>query len=119
MYMCRYALFKLLTDCASPAAPQILAYSYEPPSKELDYLADVKPVMEKCCVVCHSCYNSPCQLKLSSREGLDRGASKEKIYNGERLSTMDSSRLFIDDDSTKEWRGKYGVNRGQENFWDV
>ena len=45
--------------------------------RKVDYLGDVKPILDKRCVVCHSCYNSPCQLKMSSYEGLDRGASKK------------------------------------------
>ncbi len=63
--------------------------------RKVDYLADVKPILDKRCVVCHSCYNSPCQLKMSSYEGLDRGASKKKIYNATRLKTMDPTRLFV------------------------
>ncbi|MEK6249565.1 MAG: fatty acid cis/trans isomerase, partial [Planctomycetales bacterium] len=74
--------------------------------RKVDYLADVKPILDKRCVVCHSCYNSPCQLKMSSYEGLDRGASKKKIYNATRLKTMDPTRLFIDAESTEEWRKK-------------
>ena len=74
--------------------------------RKVDYLGDVKPILDKRCVVCHSCYNSPCQLKMSSYEGLDRGASKKKIYNATRLKTMDPTRLFVDADSTEEWRKK-------------
>lgn len=74
--------------------------------RKVDYLADVKPILDKRCVVCHSCYNSPCQLKLSSYEGLDRGASKKQIYNATRLKTMDPTRLFVDAETTEEWRKK-------------
>ncbi|HET8708124.1 MAG TPA: hypothetical protein VFM46_17595, partial [Pseudomonadales bacterium] len=28
----------------------------------LDYLNNVKPILEKRCVVCHACYDAPCQL---------------------------------------------------------
>ena len=76
------------------------------PQTRIDYLKEVKPILDKRCVVCHSCYNSPCQLKLSSFEGIDRGASKDKVYLGERLTAQDPSRLFIDAKSTKEWREK-------------
>ncbi|WP_415398408.1 fatty acid cis/trans isomerase [Sulfurimonas sp. CS5] len=76
------------------------------PQARIDYLKEVKPILDKRCVVCHSCYNSPCQLKLSSFEGIDRGASKEKVYLGERLMAQDPSRLFIDAKDTKEWREK-------------
>jgi hypothetical protein len=105
------ALFLLLLyGCAKPI-PQPPAYAFEPPTRQLDYLADVEPILVKRCVVCHSCYNSPCQLKLSSWDGLDRGASKEKIYNAGRLKTMDPSRLLVDAHSTAEWREKgfFGV----------
>ena len=74
--------------------------------RKVDYLSEVKPLLDKRCVVCHSCYNSPCQLKMSSFEGLDRGASKKKIYNATRLKTMDPTRLFVDADSTEAWREK-------------
>ncbi len=47
----------------------------------------IKPIIENRCVVCHGCYDAPCQLKLESRSGLERGASKERVYNGERLLT--------------------------------
>jgi len=80
--------------------------SVEVPTQKVDYLKEVKPILDNRCVVCHSCYNSPCQLKLSSFEGLDRGASKEKVYLGERLKAQDPSRLFIDAQTTKQWREK-------------
>ncbi|MCP3888967.1 MAG: peptidylprolyl isomerase [Desulfobulbaceae bacterium] len=108
-----------LTGCAFPP-PQTPAYHFEPPAKQLDYLSDVRPVLVKRCVVCHSCYNSPCQLKLSSWEGLERGASKEQIYNGARLETMDPSRLFIDGHSTEDWRKKgfFSVRQTEEQSYD-
>jgi hypothetical protein len=115
------SLSLLLAGCASPPAPQIPAYSFTPPAKKLDYLNDVQPVLTKRCVVCHSCYNSPCQLKLSSWEGLDRGASKEQIYNGARLETMEPSRLFIDGHSTADWREKnfYSVKQEDGQSYDT
>ncbi|WP_458777533.1 fatty acid cis/trans isomerase [Desulforhopalus sp. 52FAK] len=110
----------LLSGCASPPPPQVPAYSFVPPTKQLDYLNEVQPVLVKRCVVCHSCYNSPCQLKLSSWEGLDRGASKESIYNASRLKTMEPSRLFIDAESTSDWRKKgfYSVTQNGEQSYD-
>ncbi len=72
----------------------------------IDYLKEVKPILDKRCVVCHSCYNSPCQLKLSSYEGIDRGSSQEKVYLGDRLRAQDPSRLFIDAKETSQWREK-------------
>ncbi len=96
-------LLLTIAACAPKAPPPV---AIEIPDREIDYLTEVKPVLDSRCVVCHSCYNSPCQLKLSSYEGLDRGASKQRIYNSSRLATMDPTRLFIDAHSTEEWREK-------------
>ncbi len=101
--------------------------SYDPPApiqvkrmeKKIDYLTDVKPILDKRCVTCHSCYNSPCQLKLSSFEGADRGASKEIVYL-DRLKAQGPTRLFVDAETTDEWRTKsfYTVteNTAKGNF---
>ena len=113
-------LLLIACGCTKPI-PQTPAYEFEPPVRQLDYLSDVEPVLVKRCVVCHSCYNSPCQLKLSSWEGLDRGASKEQIYNAGRLKTMDPSRLLVDAHSTAEWREKgfFGVSPAEgEDYTD-
>ncbi|MGB0938279.1 MAG: fatty acid cis/trans isomerase [Colwellia sp.] len=48
---------------------------------------DIKPIIENRCVVCHGCYDAPCQLKMESRAGIERGANKTPVYNGERLLT--------------------------------
>jgi Fatty acid cis/trans isomerase (CTI) len=78
--------------------------------KKVSFENEVKPILDKRCVVCHSCYNSPCQLKLSSFEGLMRGATKEAIYEN-RIEAANPSRLFIDATSQKEWSelGFYSV----------
>lgn len=70
------------------------------------YLNEVKPLVENRCVVCHACYDAPCQLKMSSAEGIDRGANKEKVYQGTRLIAANTTRMFIDAHSTDEWRQK-------------
>ena len=33
----------------------------------------VRPLLERRCVVCHACYDAPCQLKLTSWDGIARG----------------------------------------------
>ena len=68
------------------------------------YDSEVKPIIEQRCVVCHGCYDAPCQLKLSSTAGIERGASPEKVYSSSRLSAATPSRLFIDHQTTREWR---------------
>lgn len=71
-----------------------------------DYYTAVKPILEQRCVVCHACYDAPCQLKLSSIEGIDRGANKKEVYSGTRLLAAQPSRLYIDADNTSQWRDR-------------
>ncbi|AGV19926.1 fatty acid cis/trans isomerase [Vibrio alginolyticus NBRC 15630 = ATCC 17749] len=68
------------------------------------FQSEVKPIMDNRCVVCHACYDAPCQLKLSSVEGIDRGASKALVYEGTRLTAAAPTRLFEDAETTQEWR---------------
>lgn len=44
------------------------------------YYGDTKHILEQRCVVCHGCYDAPCQLKLEAYEGLLRGANPSKVY---------------------------------------
>ncbi len=76
-------------------------------------LTDVKAIMDRRCVVCHSCYDAPCQLKLTSPEGVLRGASKEAVYHTERLKDAQPTRLGIDAQTVPEWRalGFHSVTR--------
>jgi hypothetical protein len=72
----------------------------------VSYTADVQPLLERRCTVCHSCYNAPCQLKLESFEGADRGGSKARVYSSTRLRNQPPTRLFVDARTTEEWRAK-------------
>ncbi len=92
-----------LAGCVAKALPPV---QVKIPTRTIDYLKEVKPLLDKRCAICHSCYNSPCQLKLDSFEGADRGATKQAVYNASRLTSMDPTRLFIDAQSTGEWRAK-------------
>lgn len=67
------------------------------------YTDEVKPILENRCVVCHGCYDAPCQLKLSSPEGIDRGFSPKSVY-ATRFSEVKPARLFIDEATTQDWR---------------
>ena len=73
--------------------------------KEISFENEIKPILDKRCVSCHSCYNSPCQLKLSSFEGIQRGATKKNIYEN-RIKADDPTRLFVDATNEKQWRKK-------------
>ncbi len=76
------------------------------PSGGMSYRADVQPILERRCVVCHGCYDAPCQLKLGSWEGVARGASTATVYDGGRLSEAPPTRLFVDGQQPSEWRKK-------------
>ena len=91
---------------------------YTLPEEIISYDEKVRPVLESRCVVCHGCYDAPCQLKLSSPEGIHRGANKEKVYNAARLTAAAPTRLFIDAITTEEWREKgfeSVLNEGEVN----
>ena len=73
--------------------------------RKISFSKEIKPILDNRCVSCHSCYNSPCQLKLSSFDGLERGASKSDMY-ANRINADDPTRLFIDAIGEKQWREK-------------
>lgn len=68
------------------------------------FLNEVKPILDNRCVVCHACYDAPCQLKMTSVEGIDRGATKTQVYQGTRLTAAAPTRLYEDAQFTQEWR---------------
>ncbi len=77
-----------------------------PATGTIGYRRDVQPILERRCIVCHGCYDAPCQLKLGAWEGIARGASRERVYDGSRLLEADPTRLFVDAERASQWRGK-------------
>ncbi len=73
---------------------------------DTDYPPQIKATLEQRCMVCHGCYDAPCQLKLDAWMGLQRGATKDKVYDGTRLLTANLTRLFEDAHTTQAWREK-------------
>lgn len=67
------------------------------------YLNKIQPIFDGRCIACHSCYNSPCQLDLTSFEGLARGAHKKNIYDFGLTKESKPTRLGIDAHSPKDW----------------
>lgn len=84
----------------------------------ISYNKDVQPIFERNCIACHACYDAPCQLKLSSGAGAERGASKELVYDGGRMKEAQPTQLFFDAQTTEQWRrrGFYSVldNDGEQ-----
>ncbi len=88
---------------------------------------EVLPLFAKRCATCHGCVDSPCQLKLTSYEGIRRGSNEQNIFNEPRLSSIAQTRLqdgrvvdgrgLVDHQATEgEWRrrGFYSVVDGGE-----
>lgn len=113
------ALVLAVTGCASVAqvdfdnlygksSPQNRAGNQLNPSELISqtktYHSAVEPIINGRCVVCHACYDAPCQLKMTSSEGIERGANKEKVYQGTRLMAATPNRLFVDAHTPEAWR---------------
>jgi hypothetical protein len=71
----------------------------------LDYRLRAKDILDNRCVVCHGCNDAPCQLNLSTREGVTRGANREQVY-ATRVLPSAPTRMFFDAQSNAEWRTK-------------
>jgi hypothetical protein len=96
-----------ITACTkAPEADEKSPFDMPPIDTSFNFDTQVKPIMDKRCVVCHACYDAPCQLKLGSYEGVARGANKKPVYKGDRLIAANLTRLFIDAHSASEWREK-------------
>ena len=92
----------LFTACSTKPLEPV---KFEELNKNISFINEIKPILDKRCVSCHSCYNSPCQLKLSSFEGIQRGSTKKSIYEN-RITAANPTRLFIDATNEKQWRKK-------------
>ena len=87
-----------------PADPARLDRPAAPVAGAPTYQHDVKPILDRRCVVCHGCYDAPCQLKLGSWEGIARGTSKSNVYDRLRLNDAEPTRLGVDAMWASEWR---------------
>lgn len=90
----------------APSEPTIALPALPTATRPVSYAADVKPILENRCVVCHACYDGPCQLLFSSPDGIARGASKDDVYDTGRLRQAEPTRLGIDATSVEGWRAK-------------
>ncbi|MGR7920706.1 fatty acid cis/trans isomerase [Zobellella denitrificans] len=106
-------LFLLLRQPAS--APPLALSLPAPGDRPVDYERDIRPIFEHKCIACHACYDAPCQLKLASHEGVQRGASKQVVYDGTRTQDAPPNRLYVDAEGTPAWRerGFFSVLDGQ------
>ena len=96
-----FSLSSCNSDTKTQTIPRIVAEK-----QTYDFQQHVKPIIEHKCISCHACYDAPCQLKMQSAEGVDRGSSKLKVYDGGRLEDIAPTRLFVDAQTTEEWHDK-------------
>ena len=80
-----------VTNRAAPAGDDLLSDHYN---------KHVKPVIEARCVVCHACYDSPCQLNMASVDGIERGAIARIAVMRDRADIDDPARLLRRHQST-------------------
>ena len=92
-----------LTACARVQPPK-LAPLPAPETTAVSFQDQVQPILATRCVVCHGCNDAPCQLLLSSPDGIARGASKAVVYQSDRLVAAQPTRLGIDAHGTAQWR---------------
>lgn len=106
----------LISGCAAYATHQFdVVFGEQDPAHRVGdvseedaafYKEQVKPILDSRCVSCHACYDAPCQLKFTASGGIERGGSKELVYDGTRLLASSPTRLFIDGKTTEDWRKK-------------
>lgn len=100
---CLLCLLPLIASAASDWPDSVIHSSSSQTSPSYQ---QVKPLLAQRCVVCHACYDAPCQLKLEAHEGLIRGVSKDLVYDGFRLKDAPTTRLFEDAQTETAWRQK-------------
>jgi hypothetical protein len=86
--------------------PKRFDVAVRPASAELSYHAEIQPILERRCVVCHGCYDASCQIKLGAWDGVARGGSSASVYDSARLNEAPMTRLFIDAQLPSQWRDK-------------
>ncbi len=92
-----------LVDRFGPAVPTRFDRAPLAATGGLSYRRDVKPILDRRCVVCHGCFDAPCQLKLGSWDGLARGLSRAPVYDV-RLHPAPTTRLGVDAHGASQWR---------------
>jgi hypothetical protein len=103
----------MLASCSSTPKPPGMGYvprvvpHIDPEvMAHIEYQKDVQPLFDRRCVVCHSCFDAPAQLKLNCSDGVVRGATKQRVYDSTRLKQAKHTRLHIDAQTEEEWRAK-------------
>jgi len=95
------------TGCVGRARPGVAARSVVlGPIQSAAAWNAAQQVFESRCVVCHGCYDAPCQLKLGTYDGIARGATRDRVYDASRLVAAQPTRLDVDAHDVDGWRRK-------------
>ncbi len=70
------------------------------------YSSRVQSVFNQRCIACHSCFNAPCQMDLTSFRGVERGGSHDGVYDFPLKDAKPPTRIGIDASTEKAWRAK-------------
>ena len=78
------------------------------------YLDQVQPILAKRCVTCHCCSTSPCQLKLTTYEGVRRGANKTDPLADTLFDSSIGPTRLKDGVTDDDWKAKgfFSVTEG-------
>ena len=94
-------LLSLVAGCGEARPPETSTVA-QAPAASASYLEDIQPIFNNRCISCHGCLGSPCNVKLSSFAGLDRGGFPKNPYS---VHFEDYPRTDMDVVSTTEaWR---------------
>ena len=72
------------------------------PSASPEYMTDIQPIFNRRCIACHGCLASPCNVKLNSFRGADRGGFGINPYGSHVGSTPRVGMDVVQ--TTGEWR---------------
>jgi hypothetical protein len=99
----RLIVATLLMLCASTALAEEASQT---PAKTKDgvpsYAHDIQPLFNKRCIACHGCLGSPCNVKLSSFRGLERGGFGKNPYSSHFGDYARTDMNVVQ--TTAEWR---------------
>lgn len=111
----------VVDDAVEPKTHAVIPIDSSHKPGQFSYTNDVKPILDARCAGCHSGYDAPCQLKLTSFEGLSRGATKKRVYEKFRFDAIEPTRLFIDETTSTGWReqGFFSVLNEKAHFPEI
>ena len=78
------AVLALIASCNDTPSPNKTTPAATQSSDALtspDYASHIQPLFDNRCIACHGCLGSPCNVKLSSFRGVDRGGFGKNPYS--------------------------------------